>query len=171
MTAPVATSIPAAALQAEIKRLGVTHVVTVPDTHQRSLLELLFRDPEIRTLTVSTEDEAIGINAGLYMGGAEPMLVIQQLGLFAGTNALRGIAMDMQVPTFILAGMFGRDVSKVPAENRGSAVRLIEPLLDALGVPHYLMESPDDLGMVARAFAESRDRHGPVIVLVGAPTA
>src|SRR4051812_22002213 len=116
MTA-VAASVPAGLLYDEIKRLGITHVVTVPDTHQRTLLDLLYGDPALRTLTVSTEDEAFGINAGLYMGGAVPMVVLQQVGLFASVNTLRGIALDMGVPTFILAGLFGRDVSRTVPEN------------------------------------------------------
>jgi sulfopyruvate decarboxylase TPP-binding subunit len=98
------------------------------------------------------------------------MMVIQQLGIFAGVNALRGIALDMNVPTFVLAGLFGRDVSKSTAENRARSVRLVEPLLDSLEVPHYAIDGPDDVGLIKQAFDESRDSNGPVVVFVGAPT-
>jgi sulfopyruvate decarboxylase subunit alpha len=171
MTSAVAVSVPAETLHREIKQFGITHVVTVPDTHQRSLLARLFVDPEIRTITVATEDEAMGVNAGLYMGGATPMLVIQQLGLFASVNTLRGLALDMNVPTFIMAGLYGRDVSKTVDDNPQRSVHQIAPLLEALDVPHYLLEGPNDVRIVRRAFQQSRETSGPVVVLIGAPTA
>ena len=45
-------------------------VLSVPDTHQRTLIAHLERDPDVRMLTCSTEDEANAIAAGLYVGGA-----------------------------------------------------------------------------------------------------
>ena len=169
-TAPAAESVPAELLHSAISDLGITHIVTVPDTHQRTLLERLFADDRLQVITVTTEDDAIGVNAGLYMSGAIPMLVIQQLGLFASMNALRGIALDMNVPTFILAGLFGRDVGLTTAENRSRSVRLVEPLLDSMQVPHYAIDRSSDVGCIRTAFDESRARFGPVVVFVGAPT-
>jgi sulfopyruvate decarboxylase TPP-binding subunit len=165
-----AESVDAVLLHDAIRDLGITHVVTVPDTHQRTLIDRLLQDESLKVVIVSTEDEAIGINAGLYMGGAVPMMLIQQLGVFAGVNALRGIALDMNVPTFILAGLFGRDVTKPTSENNQRAVRLVEPLLDALDVPHYAIDGPDDVGVIRTAFDQSREIHGPTVVFVGAPT-
>ena len=92
MTTNVVDSVPAQLLHQQIVDLGVTHVVTVPDTHQRTLLTGLYNEPRLKVITVSTEDEAICINAGLWMGGQEPILLIQNLGVFAAMNALRGIA-------------------------------------------------------------------------------
>jgi sulfopyruvate decarboxylase TPP-binding subunit len=60
---------PAKLLQA-IRAAGITHVITVPDTHQRTLLALLAETENPRLITACTEDEAMGINAGLYCGGA-----------------------------------------------------------------------------------------------------
>lgn len=170
MTTAAAESVPAEILHEAIRDLGITHVVTVPDTHQKTLLARLFEDDQIRVVTVTTEDDAIGVTAGLYMGGAVPMMVIQQLGVFASINTLRGIALDMNVPTLILAGLFGRDVSKSTAENRARSVRLVEPLLDSLEVPHYAIDRSDEVGVIKQAFEESRVRFGPVVVFVGAPT-
>lgn len=170
MEAVAAESVAAELLRDAIRGLGITHVVTVPDTHQRTLLDRLYADADIRVVTVTTEDDAIGVNAGLYMGGAVPMLVIQQLGLFASMNALRGIALDMNVPTLILAGLFGRDVSKPTAENRSRSVRLVEPLLDSMEIPHYAIDGPGDVGCIRTAFDQSRAVNGPVVVFVGAPT-
>ena len=170
MTNVVARPVPAKLLHDQITSLGVTHVVTVPDTHQRTLIASLATDERLHLLTVATEDEAICVNAGLWMGGAEPLLLIQNLGLFAAMNSLRGIAVDTRVPTCMLVGQFLRDVTKPADENTSSGVRLIEPMLRALDVPVYAIEGPDDAPLLTRAFVESRERRGPAVALVGAPT-
>jgi sulfopyruvate decarboxylase TPP-binding subunit len=167
----VVDSVPAALIQREIAGLGVTHILSVPDTHQKTLLSLLEREEAPRLLTLATEDEAICVNAGLWMGGAEPLVVIQNVGLFAAMNALRGVSLDMKVPTCLLVGQYGRDVGLPVEENSASAVRLIEPVLATLDVPCYRIDHAADVAVLSRAFRQTREERRPVVVLVGAPTA
>lgn len=169
--APPATSVAAEAILAELYALDVTHVVNVPDTHQRSLLAVLARQQRIRLLTAATEDEAVGINAGLYVGGQHPVLLIQQTGLLAAMNAIKGIALDGRVPTCMLVGYFGRDVSRPARENASRTVRLIEPTLDVWEVAYFPLEGPADLPAIAAAYRHSLEQRGPSVVLIGAPTA
>lgn len=171
MTNALVDSVPAGLIHDEIKKLGVTHILSVPDTHQKTLLADLVEDPSLRLLTFATEDEAIAVNAGLWIGGAEALLVIQNVGFIAGLNAVRGIAMDMRVPTCMLVGQFGRDVTVPVEENNASAVRMIQPLLQTLGIPCYPIDRAEDVGRLAEGFAQSRAERRPVVVLVGAPTA
>ena len=169
-SAALVESVPARQLHDAIKALGVTHILTVPDTHQKSLLASLRTDTEMEFVTLSTEDEAICVNAGLWMGGAQPLVIIQNVGLFAGMNALRGVAIDMRVPTCLLTGQYGRDVTKPVAENRASAVRLMEGMMSSIDVPFYNIDRPDDVSLLAKGWEKSRERRGPVVVLVAAPT-
>ncbi len=150
--------------------LGITHVVNVPDTHQRSVLAALARQSQIKLLTACTEDEAIAINAGLWIGGLRPMLSIQQVGLLAALNNVKGISMDARIPTCMLVGYFGRDVTRTARENAARAVHLIEPTLDTWGIPYFSIESPADLGAIARAYTVSLEQFGPSVILIGAPT-
>jgi hypothetical protein len=59
----------------------------------------------------------VGINAGLYIAGRTPMLLIQNKGVYACVNALRGIALEASVPTLMLVGQHTRDVTKPAAEG------------------------------------------------------
>jgi sulfopyruvate decarboxylase subunit alpha len=170
-TANVVDSVPGGLIHAAIKDLGVTHILSVPDTHQRTLLKLLMTDLELTTITLATEDEALCVNAGLWIGGAEPLVVIQNVGVFAAMNALRGVAMDMKVPTCMLVGQYGRNVRGAVEDDAQSGVRLIEPLLKTIGVTFYRLDRESDLGVLKQAFEESRSERKPVVVLVGAPTA
>jgi sulfopyruvate decarboxylase TPP-binding subunit len=166
----VAISVPAEAIVAELDQLGITDVVNVPDTHQRTLLAALARQDRIRLLTAATEDEAIGINSGLYIGGRRPMVLIQQTGLLAAFNTIKGLALDGRIPTFMLVGYFGRDLSQPARSNTARVTRLIEPTLDVWEIPYYALESPDDLPVIGTACRTAFARRGPSIVLVGAPT-
>jgi sulfopyruvate decarboxylase subunit alpha len=169
-TAPVAISVRAEAIVQEMVALGITHVVNVPDTHQRSVLAALARQAQIRLITACTEDEAIAINSGLWVGGQRPMLSIQQVGLLAALNNVKGISMDARIPTCMLVGYFGRDVSRTARDNAARAVHLIEPTLDTWGIPYFPIEGPDDLGAIGQAYRHSVEHLGPSVILVGAPT-
>jgi sulfopyruvate decarboxylase TPP-binding subunit len=168
--APVAISVPAKAIVDELRKLGITHVINVPDTHQRTLLAALARQDQMRLLTACTEDEAIAINAGLYVGGQRPILSIQQVGLLAALNNVKGIAMDARIPTCMLVGYFGRDVSKSAKDNAARGIHLIEPTLDTWGIPYFPIEGPDDLSAIKNAYASSLEHLGPSVILIGAPT-
>src|SRR5438874_619569 len=169
-TAPVAISVAPEAIVRELLALGITHVVNVPDTHQRSLLSALARQSQMRLLTACTEDEAIAINAGLWIGGQRPVLSIQQVGLLAALNNVKGIAMDARIPTCMLVGYFGRDVNRPARDNPATAVRLIEPTLDTWGIAYFPVERPEDVHAIADAYRFSVEHSGPSVVLIGAPT-
>jgi len=170
MTVP-ARSIPAQTLLAEIRRTGAKFVVSVPDTHQKTLLTALDAVDDITVITCCTEDEAVAAAAGLWIGGAPCVLMIQHAGLYACVNNLRGIGLDLKVPLFMMIGLLGRDVDRPPRENKGSMVRLAEPLLDTLSIPHYLIDGPDDVPLIQAAYQECLSREGPLAVLIGAQTA
>jgi len=165
-----AASVPALLLLEQIHACGITHVLTVPDTHQKTLLALLACGDAPQLLTVCTEDEAVGINLGLYAGGQRPMLLIQNNGLYACLNAIKALSLDARVPLFMLIGEFARDVSKPSSENALRAVRLLAPTLDTWSVPHYQLEAPEDAPCVAQAYRQAQEQHGPTAVIVGAPT-
>ena len=168
---PVAEAIPAADLLQSLRDVGVTDVVAVPDTHQRSLIQLLDSTEDIRFIQAATEDEAVALAAGLIVGGRKPVVQIQHAGLYACVNHLRGIAEDGRFPMVFLIGLLGRDPHRMPRDHAGSMVRLAEPLLDTMQVPHWLLDGPGDLGRVAEAFAAADERQGPTALLVGVNTA
>lgn len=166
----VAVSVPAGVLADELRKLGISHVINVPDTHQRTLLAELSRQSDIRLVTACTEDEAIAINAGLWIGGQRPVLSIQQVGLLAALNNVKGIAMDARIPTCMLVGYFGRDVNRPARDNAATAVRLIEPTLDTWGIAYFPLERPEDVHAISEAYRFSVEHSGPSVVLIGAPT-
>ena len=163
-----------AALQAErqepARHAHLGWILSVPDTHQKSVLAALDKEPAIRVLTCATEDEAVTVAAGLHMGGEPAVLMIQHAGLYASVNTLRGVGLDGRVPLLYMIGLLSREKDKDPGESRHSMVRYCEPLLDTFGVPHARLEGPDDLHLIPEYYRLSRERSGPAALLVGLET-
>ncbi len=145
-------------------------ILSVPDTHQKSVLAALDKERSVRVLTCSTEDDANAVAAGLYVAGEPVIVMIQHAGLYASVNTLRGIALDGRIPIFYVIGLLGREKDKDPRESRHSMVRYCEPLLDVFGVPHARLEGPDDVHLIPEYYRRSRTRRGPAAVLVGLET-
>lgn len=169
-TQAVALPIDGLAIASELRALGVTHVICVPDTNLKTVISDLHTPGSPRMIYACTEDEAMGINAGLYITGHRPMLLIQNNGLLACINTLKAIALDSKVPTFMLIGQFARKVNMKVEDNPLRVVRLLEPTLDTWGVPHFRLETPKDLHNIRAAWDAAWDARGPSAAIVGAPT-
>lgn len=166
----VAAGMEADAVVDALAAIGATHVVTVPDTHQRTVLESLDRRQDLPVVRAATEDDVLGICGGLWIGGRRPVALVQQLGLFASVNALRGITHDLRLPLSILAGMYGRDVDVDVEASPNSAVRMCRPVLDALEIPSLLVEDASQLPEMTEWLQRPFEAGGTRVVLLGAPT-
>ena len=153
-----------------IRRDPMGWVLSVPDTHQKTVLAALDKERALRLLTCATEDEANAVAAGLYMGGEPVIVMIQHAGLYASVNTLRGVAIDGRIPIFYMIGLLSRERDRDPRESRHSMVRYCEPLLDTFDVPHARLEGPDDVHLIAEYYRLAQKRRGPAALLVGLET-
>jgi sulfopyruvate decarboxylase TPP-binding subunit len=166
----VAEGIRADVVVGALEAVGATDVVIVPDTNQKTVLELLDERARIPVHRAAAEDDVFGICAGLWFAGRRPVAVIQQLGIFAGVNVLRGMVHDQGVPIAILAGMYGRDLELEVEDDPGSAVRLCLPLLEALEVRWTLVERAAEAHRIEAGLSAALDGGRAHAVLLGAPT-
>lgn len=153
-----------------IRRDPMGWVLSVPDTHQKTVLAALDKERALRLLTCATEDEANAVAAGLYMGGEPVIVMIQHAGLYASVNTLRGVAIDGRIPIFYMIGLLSRERDRDPRESRHSMVRYCEPLLDTFDVPHARLEGPDDVRLIPEYYRLAQKRRGPAALLVGLET-
>src|SRR5215510_14524713 len=133
-------------------------ILSVPDTHQKTVLAALDKERSLRVVTCATEDEANAVAAGLWIGGEPCALMIQHAGLYASVNTIRGVAMDGRVPIFYIIGLLSREKDRDLKDSRHSMVRFAEPLLDTFRVPRRPGDQLD--GYEAGRRAEG-DRRGP----------
>ena len=90
---------------AALKQCGVTHVVWIPDTELGAWDAALSSTAGLSLIRVCREGEAVGLAAGLMLGGARPLVMIQCTGFFEAGDAIRNVAHDLSLPLKLLVGV------------------------------------------------------------------
>ncbi len=152
-----------------MEKLGVSHVVTVPDWVQLPLHRALVARPEkFKTINCCTEHEAFMAAGGLYCGGKRSAIIIQNQGLYAGLNALRGIGLDAKLPLVMLIGQFGREAVNRGDDTKKSGrriVRMLDPLLELLEIPYFYVDCIDDLKNINKAYEVAEKEMRPTAIV------
>ncbi len=153
-----------AAIIAELKKNQITHVVWLPDSETNFMYHQLTADPEVDLIPVCREGETMAVAAGLWLGGAKPVVLIQNTGVFESGDSIRGLGVDVNQPLVMLVGYRGWDRHGI---TRDSAARFIEHILYAWGINYYLVETDEDASRISDAMDEADRTQKPVAVLVG----
>src|ERR1700739_341810 len=149
---------------AQIKKHGVTHVVYRPDRKPNWLSLLMKADPTVRLVGVNREGHASSIAAGLWLGGAKPLILIQNTRMLESGDSIRGWLMTLNVPIVLLVGYRGWTRHGVTTDT---VATYTERFLMAFGINYYLVERDADSPRIAVAFEEAERTKRPVVVLVG----
>ena len=170
LIAPVDAELHGGLIIEAIKRSGVETVVTVPDrTTASGLLHPISMDNELRHVKVSKEDEAIGISAALSICDQRSLVLIQYTGLLDSINAVRGVAVEYAMPICMMVGLLSKEAGIAPMDSGKYGIRIVEPILDAMGVAHHLIETDDDIDVIAPAIDEAYKNSCPIVLLIGRP--
>ena len=152
----------------EIVASGVDFVVSVPDiTTSEGLLRQLAQMQAPRLIRVCKEDEGIGICAGLAYTGKRALLLIQQTGMLDSINAIRGVAVEYALPVCMMVGLLEKEPGVPPRQSKRYGVRIVEPILDAMGIPYHEIEDEADVGQIAPAIEAAYAQMRPVVLLIG----
>jgi sulfopyruvate decarboxylase TPP-binding subunit len=146
----------------ELDRIGVTHVVWLPDSTLGAWEQSLQSSPNQRLIRVCREGEAWAVAAGLYLGGARPLVMIQCTGLFDSLDSLRNAVYDYQLPLFAVIGY--RSYLNTRAVD--SARSLTEPTLRAWAIDYRLIDSPEKLPRLAAQYQACQKARMPGAVLI-----
>ena len=134
----------ASAVCAGVHGAGSRHVVYVPDNPLSHVLRE-FRDvyPDITTTLATREEEAVGVAAGLYLGGLQPTVMFQSSGLGNSINALTSLLVPYQMPMLVLISMRGDagewNAAQVPMG------RAVERICHAIGLQTTTVASAEDV--------------------------
>lgn len=147
--------------------LGVTHVVTVPDSTIGPWQWAIEQRGRTRLVRVCREGEAWEVAAGLHLGGAVPIVMIQCTGLFESGDALRNVMHDWKLPIFSIIGY--RSYLNQDSLPGDTCLVFTEPVLDAWKVDYRLVTSPDQIGVIVEHYAACRaeKKAGAILVAEG----
>jgi sulfopyruvate decarboxylase TPP-binding subunit len=153
---------------AAIKAAGVEYILSVPDiTTSSGLLGPIARDPAFKLIRVCKEDECIGIASGLFYCDKRALSLIQHTGFLDSINAIRGVAVEYRQPICLMVGLLQHDPATTPRNSPRYGVRIVEPILDAMGIPHHYIGEASDVSKIGPAIEEAYARSFPVALLIG----
>src|SRR3954453_12859293 len=87
-----------------LEQMRISHVVALPDSTLGPWQEAIADAGRQQLVAVCREGEAWAIAAGVYLGGAAPLVMIQCTGLFESGDSLRNAIHDYKLPLFALIG-------------------------------------------------------------------
>ena len=131
---------------AEIRQVGY-----VPDAGHARLIELCRDDPDIRAVSLTTEEEGIALASGAWLGGQRAALLMQSSGVGNCINML-SLAKNCRFPLLLLVTMRGEWAEFNPWQvPMGSKTRAALELCDVLV---YRVEQPEEAAETIAAALE-----------------
>ncbi len=154
-------------------------MVGLPDNSSAALLTLLRDDREVVLHSVTREGEAHALAAGLWIGGRQPLILIQNTGLLESGDSLRAL-IRTRLPIVCLItyrgyakmAKLGTAVPDFPdavilsRADLDSVALMTEPTLKAWGLPFDFLHTDEDMPRLSAAFENAQKTSSPVAVLV-----
>ena len=167
-TAEAKRQLSGAAIIAAIKLSGVEYILSVPDiTTSSGLLAPIAQDKTLRLIRVCKEDECIGIASGLSYTDKRALILIQHTGFLDSINAIRGVAVEYKQPICMMIGLLQHDPEKTPRQSPRYGLRIVEPILDDMGIAHHLLSLDADVTKIQPAIDNAYRQSHPVAFLIG----
>ena len=157
-----------AGIIAAIKASAIEYVLSVPDiVTSAGLLRPIANDKELRLIRVCKEDECVGIASGLSYCDKRALILIQHTGFLDSLNAIRGVAVEYKQPICMMVGLLQHDPDKAPRASPRYGVRIVEPILDDMGIAHHLISVDADVAKIKPAIDKAYAESHPVVFMVG----
>ena len=138
------------AIFAVLKEQSITVVAHVPDAGHAPLLEACRQTSAMDTITLSTEEEGIGLLSGAWAGGRKGVLLMQSSGVGNCINALAlpGIC---RIPFLTIVSMRGEWGEFIPWQVPMG--RATPAVLEAMDVQLFRVDYPAEVGETVAAAA------------------
>ena len=136
---------------AAAKAREISTVATIPDGGLTNFLQMCQDDDATNVVTLTTEEEGIGITSGLWLGGKRGMIAMQSSGVGNCINAL-GLPTALRAPCLMMVTMRGQWGEFNPWQvPMGQAT---QPVLEAVGVKCFPVDKAEEVGETFAAAAD-----------------
>lgn len=137
-------------LHAVLRESGVRQVAYVPDSGHARLIELAHADPQLRAVSLTTEEEGVALAVGAWLGGDRSVLLTQSSGVGNCINML-GMVQECRVPLLMLVTMRGEWGEFNPWQL--PMAQATETVLVAMGAIVHRADAVDDIVQTVSAAA------------------
>ena len=147
------------------KAQDVRQVAYVPDAGHAALIRACEADPDLRAVSLTTEEEGVAMLAGAWLGGQRGALLLQSSGVGNCINML-AMTRETRMPLLMLVTMRGEWGEFNPWQI--AMGRSTQAVLEASGVHVYRADSADDVAPTVAACGRMAWQTGRMLaVLIG----
>jgi len=155
-------------LIAALKEARVEFVAALPDIWTSlGFLWPLSRDPAFRLIRLCKEDEGVSICSALAFCERRAILSMQYTGFLDSVNSIRGTAVNYNQPVCMLVGLLAKEPGVAPKDAKRYDIRITQGVVDAMGLDHLLIETSDDVPLLAPAIERAYERSRPLVAMIG----
>ncbi|MDP7130840.1 MAG: hypothetical protein QF437_10135 [Planctomycetota bacterium] len=150
-----------------IQECNFTHVIWIPDSETGRMQPMFDSNDSPKLIRACREGETFGIAAGLKIGGANPLIIIQCTGMFEAGDALRNIIFDLDMSLFLMVGYRSYEAWQKNPQTRDTARRFAEPILNAWGLDYTLVEGDEQAVEISEAYTRYIESNQSEVILLG----
>jgi len=130
----------------------------------KGLLQVIEEKNEIDHISITREEEGIGIAAGAYLGGKVPAIVMQNSGLGNSVNAIKSLLQLYRIPVIFIMSHRGGEGEKILAQIPMG--KLTPDLLDLLKIETFIVDSERNIKHIQTAVEQSLSSGIPTGILL-----
>ena len=147
-----------------IKDLGINLLLILPDNMIQGLLKVISEKNEIRQVTITREEEGMGIAAGAYLGGMTPAIIMQNSGLGNSINAIKSLLQLYKIPILLIMSHRGGEGEKISAQNQMGQVTF--NLLECINLKTFVVNSIKTIENIKKAMKFMQDNNKTTAVVL-----
>ncbi len=148
-----------------LKRLGFGAAIAVPDSWLGEILVRIEKEPGIRLVRATHEEEALAIACGSRLGGVRTAMFVQNAGLLSMGAGMVSLAQRYQFPLLMLVSY--RGTVDDPVFYHVPKGRVTEPVLRGIGLPYAVADRNRPIGaQVERAAIYAEEASCPFALLL-----
>jgi len=143
---------------------GITLAATLPDDWIAQTIAAFEQDARITHVPVNREESAVGLCSGAFLSGTGAVALMGASGLMTLIYAITKINYTYEIPMFIMITQRGSldDGAKFHVSNG----LYLDAVMDAIDLPHVVIEGRDRLPLIAEAYRHSRKISRPTVAVL-----
>lgn len=143
---------------------GFDFFTGVPCSLLSGLIAELESDREIGYIPSVREDAGVGLCAGAYMGGRQPVLLMQNSGFGYSLNAFTSLNLIYKIPVLVIMSWRGCGGKDAPEHIIMGDIN--EQLLETSGMEYAVLDENNADQLLATAFKKINNEKVPYTLLV-----
>ena len=147
-----------------LKNSGIDLILSLPCIMLKDLIQILEDKNEIQHISITREEEGVGIAAGAYLAGRTPALLIQNSGIGNSINAIKSLLELYEIPIIFIMSHRGDKGENIIAQIPMG--HYTPQLLKSLPMRKIFIKSANDIKKIKKNVENSKKTKNSIAILL-----